>query len=100
MADLKRLWEERKGGRVIAKDVQQLLLEKYGVEYRLKAVYVLLGRFGFSWISCRSKHPERSQEVIDNFKSSFSDVVSEIKKNSCKRWQVVQRAANRSLVSR
>jgi len=80
VADLKRLREESKGGRIIAKDVQRFLLEKYQVTHSLKAVYVLLGRFGFSWISCRSKHPKRSQEAIDDFKSGFSDVVSEIKK--------------------
>ena len=80
VADVERLSKERKGGRVIAKDVQVLLLEKYQVEYGLKAVYVLLARFDFSWVSCRSKHPKRSQEVIDSFKSSFSDIVSEIKK--------------------
>ena len=80
VADVERLAKERKGGRIIAKDVQQLLLEKYKVSYRLKSVYVLLTRFNFSWVSCRSQHPKRSQEAIDDFKSGFSDAVRGIEK--------------------
>jgi len=80
VADVEKLQAERKGGRVIAKDVQKLLLEKYGVLYELNSLYGVLARFNFSWVSCRSRHPKRSQEAIGEFKSSFSDVVGEIKK--------------------
>ena len=80
MADVEKLREERNGGRVIAKDVQTLLLEKYNITYELNSLYALLDCFDFSWVSCRSKHPKRSQEAIDDFKSGFSDAVDEIKK--------------------
>ena len=48
--------------------------------HSLKAVYVLLGGFDFSWVICRSKHPKCSQEAIDDFKSGFSDAVGAIEK--------------------
>ena len=46
----------------------------------MKSVYVILDRFRFSWVTCRSWHPNRSQEAIDEFKSGFPDVISDIEK--------------------
>lgn len=73
---------ERDGGRITGIELQKMLIEKFNIKYCLRSVYVLLDRLGFSWISCRSKHPKTSQEAIDTFKDDFPDIVAEIKKEN------------------
>lgn len=77
--EVKKLQEDRQGGRIVGKDIQKLLLDKFNIEYCLNSVYVLLDRVGFSWISCRSKHPNNSAEAIDSFKEDFPDIVEKVK---------------------
>ncbi len=72
----------RDGGRVTGLELQQVLADEFEVNYCLRSVYVLLDRLGFSWISCRSKHPKSSQEAIDTFKKDFPDIVDEIKEKN------------------
>ncbi len=60
--------ESRKGGRVRAKDVKEMLEADFDVCYQLSAVYSLLHRVGLSWISSRSKHPKQTPEVQELFK--------------------------------
>lgn len=73
------LQENRNGGRIVGKDVKNLLIEKYDVEYSLSSIYVLLDRLNLSWISSRSKHPKTSTEAIESFKENFVDIAEEIK---------------------
>lgn len=77
--DVKQMQKDREGGRVIGKDVQLLLKEKYKINYALRSIYILLDRLGFSWISCRSKHPKTDDEAIETFKTDFPDIAEEIK---------------------
>ena len=79
ITEVKKMQKERQGGRVIGKDIQKLLLEKFKIKYCLNSIYVLLDRLEFSWISCRSKHPNNSQEAINNFKKDFPDIVEKVK---------------------
>ena len=76
---VKELQEERQGGRVIGKDIQKLIRDKFKIEYCLNSIYVLLDRLGFSWISCRSKHPNNSEEAIESFKDNSPDIVEQVK---------------------
>ncbi len=80
--EIKKMQELRQGGRVTGGEIQKMLRDKFNVDYKLRSVYVLLDRLGFSWISCRSKHPKRSQEAIEAFKNDFPDIVDEVKQNN------------------
>ena len=60
--------EKRKGGRVKAEEIRQMLEKDFGVVCSLSATYLLLKRVGLHWISSRSRHPKQSQEVQDLFK--------------------------------
>ena len=75
---LDKLQESRKGGRVIAQDIQYLLIDKFNCNYSISGVYTLLDRLNIVWISGRSKHPKHSQEVTDQFKANFPEEVKKI----------------------
>jgi transposase len=68
--DIENLQENREGGRIRGQDIQVLLKEKFSVEYALPSIYHLLERFGFSWISARSKHPNYDPFAQDDFKKN------------------------------
>ncbi|MBM2820218.1 MAG: hypothetical protein HW410_1901 [Nitrosarchaeum sp.] len=73
------LHESRNGGRIIAVDIQKLLLDEFDCNYSLSGVYTLLDRINIVWISGRSKHPKHSQDAIDAFKETFPEEVEKIK---------------------
>ncbi len=103
--DVEKLQENRQGGRVIGKDIQKLLLEKFNIKYCLNSIYVLLDRLGFSWISCRSKHPNNSQDAINSFKNEFPDIVEQVRdKVESKKievwWQDEMRVGQQGSLSR
>jgi len=103
--EINKMQESRNGGRVTGLEIRQMLLEKFDVKYSLRSVYVLLDRLGFSWISCRSKHPKSSQEAIDTFKKDFPDIVDEIKSENPKLkfeiwWQDEMRVGQQGSLSR
>ena len=56
------------GGRLIAEDVRCYIRDTLHVDYELRNVYRIMHSLGFSWITCRSKHPKQSQEAQDAFK--------------------------------
>ena len=62
------LQEQRKGGRVKAQDIQEMLEKEFNVSCSISGIYLLLKRVGLHWISSRSRHPKQSQEVQDLFK--------------------------------
>ncbi len=65
-------WHQHaRGGRARAKDVQQLLYDKFGVKYALPGVYRTLHRAGLSWITARSKHPKANLEAQEAFKKTL-----------------------------
>jgi transposase len=103
--EIKQLQNERQGGRVIGKDIQKLLIEKFKIKYCLNSVYVLLDRLGFSWISCRSKHPKNSQDAIDSFKKDFPDIVTKVQEKVDNKkievwWQDEMRVGQQGSLSR
>jgi transposase len=76
---LNEVYENKKGGRIIGQEIQNLLAEKFDCRYSLPGVYALLDRLNLVWISGRSKHPKHSQEAIDLFKEKFPQEVEKLK---------------------
>ena len=103
--EVKKAQDKRQGGRVTGKDIQKLLIENFKIKYCLNSIYVLLDRLGFSWISCRSKHPKNSQEAIDGFKKDFPDIVDKVKEKVNNQkievwWQDEMRVGQQGSLSR
>jgi transposase len=68
--EVEKLQQERQGGRIRAKDVADLLYEKWGIRAAKTCVYETLHRAGLVWITGRSKHPKGDIEAQDNFKKN------------------------------
>ena len=103
--ELDNLQESRKGGRIVAFDVQGLLANKFDCCYSISGIYALLDRLNIVWISGRSKHPKQSQEAIDQYKISFPEEVEKIKdKLNSKKievwWQDESRIGQQGSLSR
>lgn len=61
-------------GRWRAADVQRLIKQEYGVEYKsIMSVCTLLHQLGQSWISGRPKHPGQAADAIESFKKTSGD---------------------------
>ncbi|MDE1466018.1 IS630 family transposase [Spartinivicinus poritis] len=65
------LQNNRQGGRVQGKDIQQLLLEQFNIDYSLSSIYEVLHKAGLSWITSRSKHPNHSPDKQQAFKKTL-----------------------------
>jgi len=65
-----KLQEDRNGGRIIADDIQKMIMETYQVKYHKCHIYNMLSRLGLSWISSRSKHPKSDPAAIEAFKKT------------------------------
>lgn len=57
------------GGRLIGEDIQAFIAHQFHVDYSLRNIYHLLHGLGFSWITCRSKHPKQSEQAQEVFKN-------------------------------
>lgn len=77
--ELIKAYDLKSGGRIIGKEIQDLLANKFDCCYSLPGVYALLDRLNIVWISGRSRHPKHSQEAIDLFKENFEEEVEKIK---------------------
>lgn len=69
--DILQLHEERIGGRIRCQDIIGMVAKKYGVHYKQPAMYKVLERLNFSWITARSRHPKSDPQVQENFKKKF-----------------------------
>ncbi len=74
-----KMQNERPGGRIIAKDVQKMLKEKFNADRSTNVIYDYLKKVNLVWISSRSKHPKSSALKQQEFKENFTEIV---KKNS------------------
>ena len=63
--------QQKKGGRIVGRDIQLLLEKQFHVHCDLRTVYKLLDRVNLSWISGRSKHPKKNLEDQDTFKKTL-----------------------------
>jgi transposase len=68
--EIKTLGSTKKGGRVIAQEVRQMIKKEHNVDYSLPGIYHLLHRLNFSWISVRSIHPKVNLEEQETFKKN------------------------------
>ena len=68
---IEKLKEDRQGGRVTGKDIQQMLKNKWDIWYELSSVYVVLKRLKVVWITSRSQHPKADIEVQEEFKKKL-----------------------------
>jgi transposase len=66
--EITKLTNSLKGGRIRAEDVRELIRSNFKVEYGLSAIYPLLHRLGYSWITARSIHPKADKSLQDSFK--------------------------------
>ena len=69
-----QLQKERKGGSLIAKELQIVLREEYQANYVLNSIYTLLKRLDLVWITSRSQHPEADEKEQEEFKKNFSRI--------------------------
>ena len=56
------------GGRLIGEDIQRYIEEKFAVKYKLRNVYRLMAELNLSWITSRSRHPNKSEAAQETFK--------------------------------
>ncbi len=68
--EIEILTSEQEGGRIKGKDIQEKIEEKFGVKYHLNALYHVLHRHKYSWITVRSKHPGSDLAEQSEFKKT------------------------------
>ncbi|MBR9875089.1 MAG: IS630 family transposase [Vibrionaceae bacterium] len=56
------------GGRLTGADIHAYIVKEFGKHYHPDSIYYLLDHMGFSWINSRSKHPQQSQAIQEDFK--------------------------------
>lgn len=56
------------GGRLMARDVQDFIKKEFLVEYQQSNIYRLFRELALSWITSRSRHPNQSEKVQEDFK--------------------------------
>ena len=59
-----------KAGRLTGGTLRAYISEQLQINYHPNAVYKLLHRFDFSWITSCSKHPKQLQTTQDEFKKT------------------------------
>lgn len=64
------LQEQREGGRVVGRDIKEMLKNDFGVECFGSTIYTLLHKVGLSCISGRTRHPKSDPEVQEAFKKT------------------------------
>ena len=52
-------------------DLQRVIKNRFGVDYRERYVGTLLKKLGFSHISARPRHPGQDAEIVEAFKKTF-----------------------------
>lgn len=68
---LKEIESQKEGGRVNCQDVVDFIAKEYEIVYSRSGMYHVLHRFGFSWITSRSKHPKQDPQAIESFKKTL-----------------------------
>ena len=64
------LQEQREGGRIVGRDIKEILKNDIGIECTNSTVYKLLHKVGLSWISGRTHHPKSDPEAQEAFKKT------------------------------
>lgn len=69
--EIEKMREEKKGGRLAVKEIQERIETKWQVKYGIHGVYQLLKKCRIVWITARSKHPKSDPQVQEEFKKNF-----------------------------
>ena len=69
--DIEVLQANRKGGRVRCADIIEMVSQQYDVTYSPSGMYHILKKFGFSWITSRSRHPKQDLLAQETFKKNL-----------------------------
>jgi transposase len=59
-----------------ARDAQRILLDEFGVAYKLKSVYDLMHRLGLSCLKPRPRHEKNNPEAMKAFKEETAPLLS------------------------
>ena len=59
--------QNEQGGRLTGEKILDYIKTEFGVHYHHNAIYKLLKKLGFSWITSRSRHPKQQQGVQDAY---------------------------------
>ncbi|TMX67522.1 IS630 family transposase [Photobacterium damselae] len=59
---------DTQGGRLTGADIHAYIVKEFGKYYHPDSIYYLLNHMGFAWITSRSKHPQQSQAIQEDFK--------------------------------
>jgi len=65
------LQKSRHGGRVIGRDIEELIATEYGICLGKDTVYSILKKMNLVWISARSKHPNKDDIAEIDFKKTL-----------------------------
>jgi transposase len=71
--------DNKNGGRITGPEINMMIKDKFGVEYKSSGLYDLLERIGLSWVSSRSKHPKSDEKKQQAFKQTFKARMEQIK---------------------
>lgn len=73
-----QLQEQKRGGRIVGRDVLAMLDHDFQTQCNLRTVYKLMHRVKLSWISGRSKHPKQNLDEQEAFKKNFAQEVKTV----------------------
>lgn len=59
---------KKQGGRLMGKDIQKYIQEKFSVTYKIRNIYRLMKELNLVWITSRSRHPKQDLAAQDDFK--------------------------------
>ena len=68
-----KLQKERSGGRIIGKDIVDMIKKRYNKTYSIPGIYKVLKRMGMSWVSSRSIHPQADPQQQEAFKKNLQE---------------------------
>ncbi|WZD69812.1 IS630 family transposase [Photobacterium damselae subsp. damselae] len=69
---------DTQGGRLTGADIHAYIVKEFGKYYHPDSIYYLLNHMGFAWITSRSKHPQQSQAIQEDFKKFKFETILKI----------------------
>lgn len=76
------LQKEKSGGRIIGRDIREMLKREFNAEYAENSIYKVLRNLNISWITARSKHPKSNETIQEDFKKNFEKNIRSFAKRS------------------
>ena len=83
LKELEELQDKKGGGRITAKDMQEMLKTRFNAKYEHDSIYRLLERLNIVWITGRSIHPKADKEAQEEFKKKLSRFNKKMSSSKC-----------------